>query len=93
MAEQAEQVTGLEVCGHAAPWGAVCPLAPGHPHAHDWRLSPLSVTDVASILGVVAKTVKAIPSAELPFFRVGSRGDRRYAMRDVERYLAARREG
>lgn len=25
-------------CGKVAPWGAVCPLAPGHPLEHDWRL-------------------------------------------------------
>lgn len=24
-------------CGKVAPWGAVCPLAPGHPLEHDWR--------------------------------------------------------
>lgn len=27
----------LDQCGAVAPWGAVCPSAPGHPLEHDWR--------------------------------------------------------
>lgn len=49
---------------------------------------PLSVRDVAEMLGVHVNTVKRLP---LPYFRVGSRGDRRYELRDVIAYKLERK--
>ncbi len=62
----------------------------------DRRQAPpelLRAREVAEILSAHVNTVKAIPPAQLPFSRIGSRGDRRYSRADVEKYLAARREG
>jgi len=49
---------------------------------------PLLVHEVADLLGVHQNTVKRLP---IPYFRVGSRGDRRYEVRDVLAYKEARR--
>lgn len=54
---------------------------------------PLTASQVGDLLGLALSAVKRIPAEELPFFRVGSRGDRRYDRIDVARYMAARREG
>ena len=43
--------------------------------------------EVAQLLGVHINTVKRTPRGELPFFRVGSRGDRRYRMSDIQTYI------
>lgn len=51
----------------------------------------LSVPELAEYLGLSRSATKRIPPAELPFSRVGSRGDRRYQSVDVDRYVAARR--
>jgi hypothetical protein len=48
------------------------------------------VDEVAELLGVHNNTVKRIPPADIPFFRVGSRGDRRYIRWDIERYIERR---
>jgi hypothetical protein len=53
--------------------------------------SPLRVTEVALSLNVHVNTVKRIPPRDLPFFRVGGRGDRRYSVRDVLAYIERRR--
>lgn len=50
----------------------------------------LTVDEVAVLLGVHNNTVKRMPPADLPYFRVGSRGDRRYVRWDVEDYVARR---
>jgi excisionase family DNA binding protein len=50
----------------------------------------LTVDEVAELLGVHNNTVKRIPPADIPFFRVGSRGDRRYIRWDIERYIERR---
>jgi hypothetical protein len=55
--------------------------------------TPYTATELAKILGLAVGTVKGIPPAELPYYRHGPRGDRRYAREDVERYLASRRVG
>lgn len=44
----------------------------------------------AWIGGVHENTLKRIPPSELPYTRVGSRGDRRYRVADVEAYIARR---
>lgn len=53
----------------------------------------LTALEVAQVLGVHVNTVKRIHADELPFFRIGSRGDRRYAEADVTSYMQARSEG
>ena len=53
---------------------------------------PLSVPEVAEILGVHVNTVKRTSPKELPYFRIGKRGDRRYDPTDVIAYKEARRE-
>jgi len=47
----------------------------------------IGVAKVARLLGVHTQTVKRIEPAKLPYFTVGSRGDRRYDPEDVERYI------
>jgi hypothetical protein len=53
-------------------------------------IGPLSTNEVARHLGVHPNSVKRIPAYELPFFRFGKRGDRRYLIEHVERYIAKR---
>lgn len=50
----------------------------------------LSVSEVAQLLRVHVNTIKRIPPNELPYFRVGHRGDRRYWLRDVTNYIQKR---
>ncbi len=50
----------------------------------------LNVDDVAALLGIHGNTVKRIPPEELPYFRVGSRGDRRYDGKDVRAYILSK---
>jgi hypothetical protein len=52
----------------------------------------LDALDVARRLNVHYNTVMKIPPAELPYARIGSRGDRRYALEDVNAYIASRTE-
>ena len=52
---------------------------------------PLTVTEVAARLRVHPHTVKRIPPAELPYFCVGHRGDRRYLVEDLRAFVSARR--
>ena len=58
-----------------------------------FETAPLSAREVGEILGLTRDTVKTIPAGELPFYRVNTRGDRRYRRSDVEAYLARRRVG
>jgi len=51
----------------------------------------LKVAEAARIIGLSVSAVKRIPPADLPYIRVASRGDRRYAPADVRAYLEARR--
>jgi excisionase family DNA binding protein len=53
-------------------------------------VSILSVNEVAEYLRVHRNTVKRIPPDELPYFRVGHRGDRRYRLQDVLAYIRER---
>jgi excisionase family DNA binding protein len=51
----------------------------------------LKAKDVAEWLGIHVNTVKRLGDrGELPFFRIGTRGDRRYRPSDVETYLSGR---
>jgi len=54
------------------------------------EIEALTVNEVGLWLGVCVNTVKRIPPADLPFFRIGSRGDRRYLQSDVIAYIAKR---
>ena len=54
-------------------------------------VGPLSAGEVSNRLSVHVNTVKRIPPSELPFFRVGHRGDRRYLLEDVEEYIRRRK--
>jgi hypothetical protein len=53
-------------------------------------IGPLSAREVSRHLGVHPNTVKRISAYELPYFRVTRRGDRRYLLEHVERYIAKR---
>jgi len=50
----------------------------------------ISVRRVAELLDVHPNTVKRIDPADLPYFRVARRGDRRYWVTDVFTYIGAR---
>jgi len=43
------------------------------------------------MLSLNVNTVKRIPPTELPFYRIGTRGDRRYRPEDIEQYLREKR--
>ncbi len=47
----------------------------------------IGASAAAKIMGVHPNTVKRIDTNLLPFYRVGSRGDRRYRVEDVYEYL------
>lgn len=53
---------------------------------------PLTPIEVAKRLRVHVNTVKRIPARELPYFRIGSRGDRRYMISDVDAYIKSKTE-
>jgi hypothetical protein len=50
----------------------------------------LSAEETAAMLGVHMNTVKRIPPEQLPYMRIGSRGDRRYRITDIETYIEMR---
>jgi excisionase family DNA binding protein len=52
----------------------------------------LTASEVAKMLHLHVNTVKRLGDrGELPFYRVCSRGDRRYRLRDVEAFLTRSR--
>lgn len=51
---------------------------------------PLTIREVALRLGVHYNTVQRMPPHELPYWRFGNRGDRKYDPADVEAYVARR---
>lgn len=53
-------------------------------------MRPLTAQEVAELLGIHVNTVKRIPPEDLPFFRIGQRGDRRYEVAHVTRYKRVR---
>lgn len=48
--------------------------------------TPLTVGQVAVLLGVHPNTLRRWSPAHLPFFRIGTRGDRRYDADVVTKY-------
>lgn len=50
----------------------------------------LTANEVGLWLGLHTNTVKRIPFEQLPFFRVGNRGDRRYLQASVHEYIRRR---
>ena len=50
----------------------------------------LTAREIAQALSVHVNTMKRIPSCDLPYTRVGSRGDRRYHPEDVQSYIDRR---
>lgn len=51
----------------------------------------LKVSEVAEWLGLHQNTVKRMSDrGEIPFYRLGTRGDRRYRASDVQAYLDGR---
>src|SRR5678816_1749234 len=54
----------------------------------------LSVTKAAGVLGVHPNTVRAWSEAgRLRYYRINDRGDRRYRLNDLQRFLAAAESG
>jgi len=56
------------------------------------KIGPLTAAEASRHLGVHVNTLKRIPPTELPYFRIGSRGDRRYLHPDVQAYISRHRE-
>lgn len=52
----------------------------------------VTTIEAAGLLGVHLSTIRRIPASELPFYRIGSRGDRRYRRADVQAYIERRTE-
>jgi hypothetical protein len=46
----------------------------------------IGAVEAAAILGCHPNTIRRIPPEQLPFWRLGNRGDRRYDRADIERY-------
>ena len=54
------------------------------------RETLVSVAQAAALLGVHPNTIRAWTDAgRLPAFRINARGDRRYRLGDLQRFLAA----
>ena len=69
-------------------------LPPGGPRTARPGDATLSVTKAAHVLGVHSNTVRAWSDAgRLRYFRINERGDRRYRMVDLQRFLAAAESG
>jgi excisionase family DNA binding protein len=50
----------------------------------------LTAVEAAELLGIHVNTLKRLPPEDLPFFRVTTRGDRRYRLTDIDDYIEAR---
>jgi hypothetical protein len=67
-------------------------MAPASPRLRvdeEVRAAPVwnTTTETARWIDVHRNTLKRIPTSELPFRRVGSRGDRRYHIDDIVAYI------
>lgn len=51
----------------------------------------IGIKEAAVMLDVHYNTVRRIPPSELPYWRLGNLGHRRYDPRDVQRYMDRRR--
>ena len=51
----------------------------------------LGVVSASRMLGVSTWTLKRIPPEQIPYYRVGGRGNRMYRPADINAYLDARR--
>jgi hypothetical protein len=49
-----------------------------------------SAKQVAEYFNIHINTLKRIPSDELPFTRIVGRGDRRYHINDIDKYIIMR---
>ena len=56
----------------------------------EWQSEWLSAGEVERALGISENMRRAIPPADLPYMRLGDRGDRRYRVADVQAYIARR---
>ncbi len=61
------------------------------PREYSQEVLYMSAADVAKMLNVHNNTIKRIPPDELPYIRIGHRGDRRYRTEDVLAYLKRNR--
>src|SRR5512133_1975675 len=69
------------------PGGRLAKLDLQHPRPLD---ATLTVTRAAEVLGVHANTIRAWSDAgRLRYYRINPRGDRRYRLSDLQRFLAA----
>jgi hypothetical protein len=59
----------------------------------EWQSEWLSAGQVERALGISATMRRAMPPADLPYMRLGQRGDRRYRVADVQAYIARRMVG
>ena len=50
----------------------------------------LRAQDAADFLGIHRNTLRRISSRDLPYWRLGTRGDRRYDADDLARYIEER---
>ncbi|MEO7665055.1 MAG: helix-turn-helix domain-containing protein, partial [Candidatus Limnocylindrales bacterium] len=66
-------------------------IVPLHPRPAD---ATLSVTKAAQVLGVHPNTIRAWSDAgRLRYYRINPRGDRRYRLGDLQRFLSNAAEG
>lgn len=47
----------------------------------------MSAVEVSNFLDISPNTVRRMPPEQLPYLRLGKRGDRRYRLVDVEAYV------
>lgn len=50
----------------------------------------LSISEASRALGMHANSIKRIPPAELPYMRLGDRGDRKYHRNDIVAFIEKR---
>ena len=50
----------------------------------------VTVNEAATMLDVHNNTLKRISPSEIPYFRMGTRGDRKYRIADIEAYIERR---
>jgi excisionase family DNA binding protein len=48
----------------------------------------MRASEAAAYMGIGVNTLKRIPENALAFYRINSRGDRRYKLADIQAYIA-----